>query len=163
MPNWCYNFVTATGSADDIKAFKEVVQRERELAQSLGRGLGLSLSDDEIEDGFFFSVELSEETPNSINFSYETRWAPNLLDLAKVCKKFGLEAECEYNEGGMQIFGTAKIDAEGSIDDDQIPQEFLELIEYNEDTCVYTYDGEEYECCEDAIEDGYKKWKQQNF
>jgi hypothetical protein len=156
------NFVTVTGSADDIKAFKELVQREREIADSLGRGLGLGLTDDEIEDGFFFSIELSEEIPNSINFSYETKWAPNLLDLAKVCKKFGLEAECEYSEGGMQIYGSAKIDAEGNIDDEQIPQEFLGLIQCNVDTDVYTYEGEEYECYEEAIQDNYKKWKQKN-
>lgn len=163
MPNWCYNYVTATGSADDIKAFKELVQREREQYEPLARGLGLSLADDEIEDGFFFSVELSEETNNSIYFSYETRWAPNLLDLAKVCKKFGFEAECYYDEGGMAIHGSAKIDAQGNIQDDQIPQEFLKLIEYSWEDNRYTYNGKEYECYEDAIEDNYKKWKQENL
>lgn len=162
MPNWCNHFVTATGSADDIKAFKELVEREKESAEPPSRGLGLSLTDDEIEDGFFFSVDLSEQANNSINLSYQTRWAPNLLDLAKVCKKFGLEAECEYNEGGMQIYGSANIDAEGNIYDEQIPQEFLALIECNVDTDVYTYEGEEYECYEEAIEDNYKKWKEKN-
>ena len=162
MPNWCYNFVTATGSADDIKAFKELVEHEREIGESLGSGIGLGLTDDEIEDGFFFSIELSEETDNSINFYYETLWAPNMLDLAKVCKNFGLEAECYYDEGGMQIHGSAKIDAQGNIDDDQVPQEFLELIDYDEDTCYYTYEGQEYESWEDAIQENYKKWKKEN-
>jgi hypothetical protein len=163
MPNWCINFVDCTGRAEDIQAFKKVLEDGQEYIRTNQCATSLTLEDHEIEDGYFFSIDITHANETSLAFHYETKWAPNLLDLAKLCAKYGLEMQCEYEECGMQIYGTAKIDSDGSIDDEQIPENFLQLIEYDEETGVYSYQGEEYDCENDAIESNYPKWKEQQL
>lgn len=157
MANWCYNFVTCTGSADDIAKLKQTLLEGIDYQRTHKEATALSV---EIQDGYFFDIELRDsDQPTELVFVYETKWAPNLLDLAEICKAHNVSAVCEYNECGMQIYGTAVIDAEGNIHDEQIPSEFLDLIEYNDETGLYEYDGEEYETEGDIINDHYENWK----
>ena len=156
MANWCYNYVTCTGSADDITKFKKTLSKGIEHINDFKEATDLHVN---IQDGYFFDIIINEEKETWIQFTYETKWSPNLLDLAEVCKAHNLEAAVHYNECGMQIYGKAVIDSEGNIDDDQVPSEFMELIEYNEETGLYEYDGIEYETEGDIIEEHYDNWK----
>ena len=160
MPNWCYNYVTCTGGTEDIAKLKKTLSEGLEHISTYKEATSLGVEN--IEDGYFFDIVINEEKETWVQFSYETKWAPNLLDLAEVCKAHNVEAECEYNECGMQICGKAIIDSEGSIHDDQIPSDFLDLIEYNEETGLYEYNGEEYETEGDIIEEYYGSWKLAN-
>lgn len=159
MPNWCYNYVTCTGSAEDIAKFKKTLWEGIDHISTYKQATNLGI---EVQDGYFFNIFINAHGETWITFYYETKWTPNLLDIAELCKSYNLKAECQYNECGMQIYGKAIIDSDGSIDDDQIPSDFLDLIEYNYDTGMYEYGGKEYETEEGIIDLYYGSWKLAN-
>ena len=157
MANWCYNYVTCAGSAEDIARLKQALLDGREHARVHNEATDLGVI---IEEGCFFDIEIGDEQSGKLQFSYESKWSPNLLDLAQVCRMHNLSAVSEYNECGMRIYGKATIDAEGNIDDDEVTADFLDLLEYNEETGCYECDGIEYETEGDFIEEKYAEWKE---
>ena len=157
MANWCYNYVTCTGSADDITKLKQTLLNGLEYMRVSHEATTLNV---ELQEGAFFDIVIGDEiNATTLQFSYETKWAPNLLDLAEVCKAHNVEAVNEYNECGMQIYGKAIIGNDGSINDDEVSGVFLQLIEYNDETGLYEYDGMEYETEGDIIDEHYDNWK----
>ena len=153
----CSNFVTCTGSAANITKFKKVLQDGIEYMQTQLQATSLGV---DIEQGYFFDIYINDqEKPTELSFSYETKWSPNLKDLANVAKKAKLAMVCDYCECGMAIYGKAFIDRHGFINDQEVSADFLNLIEYNEETGMYEYGGEEYETEGDIINDHYENWK----
>lgn len=156
MANMCSNFVTCTGSAANITKFKKVLQDGIEYMRTQLHATSLGV---DIEEGYFFDIYINDqEKPTELSFSYETKWAPNLKDLANVAKKAKLAMVCEYCECSFDIYGKATIDKHGFYVDDEVPAEFIELIEYDDDGW-YTYNGVEYETMGDVIDEHYEKWK----
>lgn len=160
MANWCNHFVICTGSAANITKFKKVLQDgiQHMLTHHEATSLGV-----DIQEGYFFEVYIQEQIqdfPKQIVFSYETKWSPNLKDLAVLAKRHKLDMVCEYSECGMAIYGTATIDRHGFVNDDEVSIEFMDLIEYNEETGYYDYDGKEYETEYDIIDEHYATWKE---
>lgn len=156
MANMCSNFVTCTGSAANITKFKKVLQDGIEYMRTQLHATSLGV---DIEEGYFFEIYINDqEKPTELSFSYETKWAPNLKDLAKVAKNAKLAMVCEYCECGFDIYGKATIDKHGFYEDDEVPADFLKLVEYDEDGW-YTYNGVEYETMDDVIDKHYEKWK----
>jgi hypothetical protein len=157
MANMCYHFVTCTGSAANIKKFNKVIQDGIEHMRTFHEATSLGV---DIQEGYFFDVEIQEqEQPIHLVFRYETKWAPNLKDLAVLAKRHKLDMECEYNECGIGLYGKATIDKHGFVNDDEVSGEFMDLIEYNEETGLYEYDGIEYETEGDIIDEHYENWK----
>jgi hypothetical protein len=157
MANMCYHFVTCTGSAANITKFNKVLQEGIEHTRTHYEATSLGV---DIQEGYFFDVEVEPlEKPTELLFRYETKWAPNIKDLAELTKKHRIDMVCEYNECGIGLYGKATIDRHGFVNDDEVPGEFMELIEYNEDTGFYEYDGIEYETEGDIIEEHYDNWK----
>ena len=74
-----------------------------------------------------------------------------------------VDAETEFNEPGCQVHGVAWVYSDGTYVDEYVEQEFLDSIEFDEDTSLYTYNGEEYEVFEEIIEDHYSTWKENNL
>jgi hypothetical protein len=156
MANWCYNYVVCTGRAEDIQTFKQVLKDGQEYSLKHHQATTLTLSS---ADAFFFDILIEEqESAESLVFNYETKWMPNLEALADLCKKFNLSMACEYSEGGMQIYGRAKINPEGMINDRPIPEEFFKLIDLDPDKDLYIFNGKAYESEEQVIEYEYDKW-----
>jgi hypothetical protein len=157
MANMCNNHVTCTGSAANITKFKKVLQDGIAYMQKHLQATSLGV---DIEEGYFFDIYINDqEKPTELVFTYDTKWAPNLKDLANVAKKAKLHMVCEYCECGFDIYGKATIDRSGLYVDDEVPAEFIELIEYSDDDGWYTYDGIEYETIGDVIEEKYEEWK----
>jgi hypothetical protein len=157
MANMCYHFVTCTGSATNITKFNKVLQDGIEHMRTHYEATGLGV---DIQEGYFFDVEVEpQETPTKLLFRYETKWAPNLKDLSVLAKRHRLDMVCEYNECGVGLYGKATIDRYGFINDDEVSGEFMNLIEYNEETGMYEYDGIEYETEGDIIDEHYDNWK----
>jgi hypothetical protein len=157
MANICDNFVTCTGSATNITKFKKVIEDGIQFALTHLQATSLGI---DIESGYFFEIYLNEQViPTELTFSYTTKWSPNLQDLATLAKKHKLSMVCEYNECGMALYGKATIDRYGFINDDEVSAEFINLIEYNEETGCYEYDGVEYETEGDIINEKYALWK----
>mgnify|MGYP002507674544 CR=1 FL=1 len=157
MANMCYNHVTCTGSAANITKFKKVLQDGIEYMRVHRHATSLGV---DIEEGYFFDLYINDqEKPTELVFTYETKWTTNLKDLANVAKNAKLDMVCEYNECGVSLYGKATIDRSGMYVDDEVSGEFMDLIEYNEDTGYYEYDGVEYETEGDIIGEHYENWK----
>lgn len=158
MANWCNHFVTCTGSAANITKFKKVLQDGIEHMQTFHEATSLGV---DIQEAYFFEVSISEqEKPTELIFSYETKWSPNLKDLANVAKNAKLDMVCEYEECSFNLYGKAVIKRDGFIMDDEVPDDFLELIEFDEDTDLYVYNGIEYTNQGDIINEHYAAWKE---
>jgi hypothetical protein len=156
MANMCYNYVTCTGSAESIAKLKQALLDGREYMRTHLQATDLGV---DLQEGAFFEIEIGDETDCSLQFSYETKWSPNLRDLAEVCKMHNVSAVNEYTECGFEIYGKATITPDGLVDDDEVPGDFLELIEYIEDEGCYEYNGIQHETIGDAIEEHYEEWK----
>ncbi len=155
----CNNHVTCTGSAANITKFKKVLQDGIEYMRTFHQATSLGV---DIEEGYFFDLYINDqEKPTELVFTYDTKWAPNLKDLANVAKNAKLDMVCEYCECSFDIYGKATIDRHGFVNDDEVPSDFLDLIEYSDDDGWYTYDGTEYETIGDVIDERYEEWKQQ--
>lgn len=162
MPNWCSNYVQFSGPEANISKLKEAVESAmvREIEQSQGQVLfGI-----ETMYGYFFDTCIVSDAETELSITYETKWSPNLETLGDTCIHFGVDAECEYREVGMEIFGTCNISADGSITDEPIPRAFLDLIEYSIDNDVYLYkpNGLEFECMDEILDTYYPTWKLEN-
>lgn len=156
MANMCYNYVTCTGSTADIDKLELTLRDGIKHSELYHEASGLGV---DIQEGYFFSIEIGDALPTALQFSYETKWSPNLLDLAELCKRLNLSAVCEYNECGVELYGSAHISPDGVIINDEVPGAFLELIEWDEDTDLYVYNGIEYNTQGDIINECYADWK----
>jgi hypothetical protein len=161
MPNWCANYTTFKGSKENIEALNNAINKaiERETAEKSAQTIHSS----EVKEDHFFDIFNNGIEHEELTIFYETRWCPNLDDLAVLCKEFRVDAETEFNESGEQIYGTAKLYSDGTYLTEFVEQEFLDLIEYDICTDLYTYNGEDYGVFEEIIEDHYSTWKNNNL
>jgi hypothetical protein len=161
MPNWCSNYTTFKGSKENIEALNNAINKaiERETADKQAQTIHSS----EVKDGYFFDLYNNGIEHEELTIFYETRWSPNLDDLALLCKEFGVDADTEFNEDGCQVYGTAKVYSDGTYTDEYVEQEFYNLIDYDEETNLYIYDGIGYEVMHEIIEDHYSTWKEKNL
>lgn len=161
MPNWCYNHVTFSGDKENLNALNEALTNAEKAEQEEKQGQKIHRLGKMVE-GYFFDI-YHERYDDHITLQYETRWSPNIDDVAQICKEYKVSAEHEYSEPGMQIYGTTTYDASGEYTDEQIKAEFLDLIEYDDKTNKYIYEGEYWECEDDLIETEYPIWKEKNL
>jgi hypothetical protein len=161
MPNWCSNYTTFKGSKENIEALNNAINKaiERETAERQAQTIHSS----EVKEGYFFDLYSNGIEHGELTIFYDTRWSPNIDDLAVLCKEYGVDAETEFNEPGCQVHGIAWVYADGTYKDEYVEQEFLDSIEYDITTDLYTYNGEEYEVFEEIIEDHYSTWKEKNL
>lgn len=167
MPNWCYNYVSFSGKEEDLiklqEVFSEMIKQEGitnegqlpEFAK-ISEQLGLNR--------WFFQLNDNGD----FGFTYETRWAPNTLNLVAIADLFNLEFESEYEEGGCLIYGKAfyknKILEELDLDRSDLLQ--ISGLENTEDgNDYYLYQGEKYESSNEVKEiiwnKKFKKYEKQ--
>ncbi len=158
MPNWCSNYTTFKGSKENIEALNNAINKaiERETADKQAQ----TIHSQEVQDGYFFDLYNNGIEHEELTIFYETRWSPNLEDLALLCKEYGVDADTEFNEDGCQVYGMAKVYSDGTYTDEYVEQEFYNLIDYDEETNLYIYDGVGYEIMHEIIEDHYSTWKE---
>jgi hypothetical protein len=158
MPNWCANYTTFKGSKENIEALNNAINKaiERETAEKQAQKIHSS----ELQDGYFFDIYSNGIEHGELSISYETRWSPNLDDLSILCKEFEVDAETEFDEGGCDVHGTANVYSDGTYVDEYVEQAFLDLIEYDMDTDLYSFNGKEYEIKQEIIDFEYKNWKE---
>lgn len=161
MPNWCYNHVTFSGDKENLNALNIALTNAEKAEQEEKQGQKIHSLGDVVE-GYFFDI-YHEQYDDHITLQYQTRWSPNQEDLAMLCKEYKVSAEHEYSEPGMQIYGTTIYDASGDYTDEQVKTEFLDLIEYDDESNRYIYEGEIWDSEDDLIETEYPIWKEKNL
>jgi hypothetical protein len=164
MANMCFNQVTFSGDKNNLEQLKLRIENQLQEAEE-NRPYGhqaeaiLIHSGDECEDGYFFDVFI-EMTDDGLEIQYESKWSPNVPDVALICKEFQVSAVHDYSESGSDVYGECKYNTDGTYTDTTIEQEFLDEIGYDHDCEMYTYRGETYESHDDIIDQEYIKWKQ---
>jgi hypothetical protein len=148
MPNWCSNSVSFSGEKENIDRLNAAI--DKAIAQESKTNEGQKIHESDIKSGYFFEIYKDE-----YGIHYETKWCPNIEDVAMVCKQFKVSAEHYYSEEGMEIYGITKYNTDGIHETNDVPQDFLDEIEYNEDSDTYTFRGEEYENKDYIIEEFY--------
>lgn len=161
MPNWCFNTVTFSGDKENLDKLNIALTNAKKLERETGEAQKIH-SLGEVVEGYFFDIYF-EQLETEIYFQYVTRWSPNQEDLALLCKEYKVSAEHEYSESGMQIYGTTIYDASGEYTDEQVKTEFLDLIEYDDKTNKYIYEGEYWDSEDELIETEYQNWKEKNL
>ena len=161
MPNWCFNTVTFSGDKENLDKLTTTLDNAKKAEKEENQAQKIHNLGDVVE-GCFFDIYY-ERLENEIYFQYLTRWSPNIEDLALLCKEYKVSAEHEYSESGMQIYGTTTYDASGEYTDEQVKQEFLDLIEYDDESDRYIYNGETWDCEMEIIDFEYQNWKEKNL
>jgi hypothetical protein len=161
MPNWCFNHVTFSGDKENLDKLNIALEKAKKAEQEEKQAQKIHSLGDVVE-GYFFDIYF-EVYDDHITLQYQTRWSPNQEDLALLCKEYKVSAEHEYSESGMQIYGTTTYNESGEYTDEQVKQEFLDLIEYDDESSVYIYNGEIWDNEDDLIETEYPIWKEKNL
>lgn len=161
MPNWCSNYVIFSGDKDNINALAEAIKDAEQKETSEKKAQKIH-SLDEVKEGYFFDIYF-ERREDCVILQYETRWSPNIDDVAELCKEYKVSAEHEYSEPGMQVYGTVAYEKSGEYTEEQVHQEFLDLIEYDDESGMYVYEGEIWDSENDLIETEYPIWKEKNL
>jgi hypothetical protein len=147
MPNWCYNYVSFSGKEEDLIKLQEVFSEmiKQEGITNEGQLPEFAKISEQLDlNRWFFQLNDNGD----FGFTYETKWAPNTLNLVAIADLFNLEFESEYEEGGCLIYGKAfyknKILEELDLDRSDLLQ--ISGLENTEDGGdYYLYQGEKYE------------------
>lgn len=143
MANHCYNYVTGTGSTQDLTRLQSIVTilKDKEVTyedfvscwsqiyplffpetekkeQEEDDKSGLDVYENWGSKWFEASFNISPET-QEITICGDSAWGPVLPFFAKLCKEYNLEFEGSYEEPGMDFAGTFTIDKEGNLNDCQ--------------------------------------------
>lgn len=161
MPNWCSNYVIFSGDKDNLNAFNKALTNAEKAEQEQKQGQKIH-SLDEVKDGYFFDI-YHEQHDDHTTLLYETRWSPNIDDVAELCREYKVSAMHDYSEPGCQVYGTVAYDKSGEYTEEQVHQEFLDLIEYDDESGMYVYEGQQWESEDDLIETEYPIWKEKNL
>ena len=105
MANWCSNYVTFSGSEDNVKNFTEEIKSLEVLSNNLGQGVR------PVEDGEFMFDLYTWDLANG-NFTFESKWVPALKSLEYLGRTHTVNIECEFEELGCAIFGRWSYDVE---------------------------------------------------
>jgi hypothetical protein len=157
MPNWCNNYTTFKGSKENIEALNNAINKaiERETAEKQAQKIHSS----ELQDCYFFDLYNHDPEPiengTEMSIGYMTKWCPNLDDLDIICKEFGIDAETWFDEDGCQVHGTAKVYANREYIAEYVEEDFLNMIEWNDEDGMYYYNGNAYESKQDIFEEHY--------
>ena len=139
MANWCYNTITFSGN---YKNFAKQLEKHNynDCGFEFIKGGRCIFSLEKIEDGMY---------------SFESKWAPPLEELAQRAAKGRFSFEIDYEELGCQIYGKAYFDLENGLTEYDLPQEVWDRQEFNDDGDLYVngfYIESEQEWLEDQLE-----------
>lgn len=150
MANWCDNYVSFYGDEENvakvIDCFKEMETRSNEFR---GQGVVPKQYNDVCEEGFFFDIFIDGES-----ISYQSKWSPNIEDLNKVAKEYGISYSCRYYEPGNLVYGKCSF-KDGVFSDVYLLD--ADFPEYDFEKDAYTVDGKIIESEEEYLSDTLEK------
>jgi hypothetical protein len=133
MPNWCENEITITGDISEIvKDLNSIENKEERNVFKTLIGLPEGIGQEEYEkdwyninlDRFGTKWDISYEDCEPQEFDDElvltpnTAWSPPTEFCVNLAKKYGVEVEMYYHEGGMDFCGKTYILPDGTYTED---------------------------------------------
>ena len=148
MANWCRHWVEFSGEKDAVEKILNVF-REMEKEQMGLANFGLKPDFlNGIEQDFFYDIQVDDENKVVV---YDTKWAPNMLDLEAIAVHCGVNFIADYEELGSSVFGKSILTDAGIVEYDLEGEDFEKYTE-DEEYGFYVLDGEDYECETDVLE-----------
>lgn len=143
MANWCTNLVTIEGEESKIKALKKELSELQVKYETEGIGVRPS---DEGNLQYMFELYVEDEF-----FSFVSKWGPANDSLKLLAKKHRVTLENRYYEPGSMLYGKWKSKGETEEDISLDRKDWASVTAGDEDGTYFIYNGEEYECEEDAL------------
>jgi len=145
MPNWCINNVMFSGEniSKVDKLFNELMK------QQASSGLGVLphwKACEKNQARHMFEIQyLGDGT-----YQFESKWAPALIAMFLIGRRLKIAFEISWEEIGMSLYGSATFDP-SMPDVMMIRDASCTNYKYDEDSEMYIYNAEEYECLSELM------------
>jgi len=148
MANWCSNTVVFEGNEKAIKQIQQLFQTMKEKEEKTGQGqLPDFVSDD--NGGYFFDIYWNKGDTGV--FQYETKWSPNTEILKNIAEQYNVNFLQYYEELGCLVYGRATF-SDKLLADIYLEDEDFEKYQFDEETDIYHFEGEEYDSDSEILE-----------
>lgn len=144
MANWCSNYVEYKGEEANIFSLLEELRELEEENRKTGLGVRPS---EEGDLKYMFELYVEDEY-----FTFESKWSPANDSLQFLARKHDVTIINRYYEPGSMLYGKWTGDGETENDVWLTNEEWDLVTVGDEDGSYYTYEGEEYECEEEALD-----------
>ena len=146
MANMCSNYVTFSGSEDNVKKFIEEVKALAALSKETNEGVRPG------DNGrYMFDLQIYDLEEGY--FSFDSKWAPALYSLETLGRKHSVDIVCDYEELGCMIFGRWEYDAETNCQSDiTLTEEEIDSVEEDDENGTCFFEGEKYACRNEVLE-----------
>ena len=137
MANWCSNYVVIHGDNDKVKKVIDEIKRLKTKNEETNRGVTAINEND--EDTYMFDIYIIDDS----SFEYESKWSPSIKSLRYFATKYGVTIHNRYHEPGMLIYGEWQCDVDGNECDIWLDTDEYEMVEYQDEMEIYSYNGKE--------------------
>ena len=152
MANMCWNSVEFRGKENNLKDVKDCFQGMIQRIKTFGNGVLPYFIEENSNTRYFFDI-----WEDGDNYTYSTKWNPNIQELVEIAKKYDVEFKVVFEELGLDLIGvTTYIGGELEeyiLDADVISNE----VEYDEEEDVHLYNGESWESYSELLEHLFEK------
>ena len=145
MPNWCSNHVMFFGdNVSKVEKLFDMLIKEQEES-----GLGVRPDWDAFtRHNTKHMFDIYKNDPGS--YQFESKWSPALSLLLLIGRRFKVSFEVSWEEMGMSLYGSATFD-QSKPDVMMIRDASCTNYKYDEDSEMYIYNAEEYECLSELM------------
>ena len=147
MANWCSNYVVIHGHDDKVSQVMDEIKRLKTKCDETNHGVTAINEGD--EDRYMFDIYIIDDS----SFECMSKWAPSINSLRYFATKYGVTIHNRYHEPGMLIYGKWQCDGDGNESDIWLDDEEYEMVEYNDETELYSYNGRESDCDVEFLEE----------
>ena len=145
MPNWCSNNVMFFG--DNVSKVDNLFDKLMKQQATLGLGVRPDWKACERHEArYMFDIYKNE----SGSYQFESKWAPSLSLMLLIGRRFKVAFEINWEEMGMSLYGSATFDP-SMPDVMMIRDASCTNYKYDEDSEMYIYNAEEYECLSELM------------
>lgn len=153
MANWCSNFVSLLGKEENIRSFMKELDELKRISEEQDKGVRPHYAPSDYM--YLFDIYCNDFYTED-TFSFESRWVSAWDTIESMCTHHKVGAKVEYHEPGCMIYGLCDIDAINEYGIMDVHNYYLTNEEYlsakETKTYAYEYNGEYYDCQEDALE-----------
>lgn len=145
MPNWCSNNVTFFG--DNVRKIDKMF--DELMTKQAVDGLGVRphwKACEKHEARYMFDIYKCA----SGTYQFESKWSPSLSLMLLIGRRFKVAFEINWEEMGMSLYGSATFDP-STPEVMMIRDASCTNYKYDEDSEMYIYNAEEYECLSELM------------
>jgi len=131
MANHCWNWVSFSGNKEDLQKLHDALRYAESLNpdndgliwyETFYAALGLDVPSEQTDvyDEFgskWFQINEIDTKSTDLMLTGSSAWSPVVPFVLKLCKKFNLTAQGEYDESGCDFGGFYEIDEDGALRD----------------------------------------------